>query len=262
LESVVARAYAEIHESRESLRRLNLWHWFAIELPQTFRRHSRAFWLAVGITIAGAAFGVLALRIDTEAKAVIMPFSGLNEDPSVRVSREERAQVDHLRNRKTGFAAQLMTHNTQVAFTTLALGMTWGVGTIVVLFYNGVTLGAVCADYIHAGQSTFLMGWLMPHGVIEIPAILLGGQAGLILAGALIGWGTSRPRGERLRGISRDLLTLIIGIALLLVWAGIVEAFLSQYHEPVVPYALKIAFGTIELLALILYLGRGGTSAL
>jgi uncharacterized membrane protein SpoIIM required for sporulation len=261
LESLVARAYAEIHESREARRRVNIRRWFAQDLPQTFRRHVRAFWLAVAVTLAGVAFGVLALRIDPQAKAVIMPFRGLMENPATRVAREEHARQDRLHGVKTTFAAELMTHNTEVALTTLALGMTWGFGTILVLFYNGVTLGAVAADYVQAGQSTFLMGWLLPHGAAEIPAILLGGQAGFILAGALIGWGTSVPRSQRLRAISRDLLTLILGMSLLLFWAGIIEAFFSQYHEPVVPYALKIAFGVVELIALALYLGRSGTSA-
>ena len=65
----------------------------------------------------------------------------------------------------------------------------WGVGTIVMLFYNGVILGAVTVDYIRAGQTKFLAGWLLPHGAVEIPSILIAGQAGLVLALALIGWG-------------------------------------------------------------------------
>ena len=261
LESLVARAYAEIHESRDARRRVNVRRWLVQEFPQTFRRHVRAFWLAVALTLAGCAFGVLALRIDPEAKAVIMPFAGLMESPAKRVAREEHAKEDRLHGVKTTFAAELMTHNTQVAFFTLALGMTWGFGTTVILFYNGVTLGAVSADYVQAGQSNFLMGWLLPHGAAEIPAILLAGQAGFILAGALIGWGTSLSRGQRLRSVSRDVLTLILGMSLLLVWAGIIESFFSQYHEPVIPYALKIAFGAVELTALTLYLGRSGSSA-
>ena len=261
LESLVARAYAEIHESREARRRAHVWPWFARELPQTFRRHVRAFWLALAITLAGCAFGVLALLIDPDAKAVIIPFRGLMDSPSARVAREEHAKQDRLRGVKTTFAAELMTHNTQVAFTTMALGMTWGFGTIISLFYNGAALGAVSADYVRAGQSNFLMGWLMPHGAAEIPAILLAGQIGFLLAGALIGWGTTIPRGRRLRSISRDVVTLILGMCLLLVWAGIVEAFFSQYHEPVIPYSLKIAFGAVELAALALYLGRAGASS-
>ena len=91
------------------------------------------------------------------------------------------------------------------AIFTLALGMTWGVGTILMLFYNGIMLGGVAVDYIRAGQTKFLLGWLMPHGVIEIPAILIAGQAGLLLALALIGWGRRTPLKTRLREISGDI---------------------------------------------------------
>ena len=62
----------------------------------------------------------------------------------------------------------------------------------------------------------------------------------------------------RLRKISNDLVTLIFGVALMLVWAGIIEAFFSQYHEPVMPYYIKIAFGVFELIILTLFLGRAG----
>jgi hypothetical protein len=37
-----------------------------------------------------------------------------------------------------------------------------------------------------------------------------------------------------------------------------VEAFISQYHKPVLPYGLKIAFGACELVALTVYLAWAG----
>ena len=151
-----------------------------------------------------------------------------------------------------------MTHNTRVSIFTLALGITFGIGTAIMLFYNGVILGAVAVDYILAGEAKFLLGWLLPHGTIEIPAILLAGQAGLILAGALIGWQQSLSLKMRLRIISSDLVTLIGGIALMLVWAGIIESFFSQYHEPVLPYEVKITFGLVELVLLTFFLSRSG----
>ena len=155
-----------------------------------------------------------------------------------------------------------MTHNTQVALFTLALGMTFGFGTIVELFYNGVILGAVGFDYVHDGQAVFLLGWLLPHGVIEIPAILVGGQAGFVIAYALIGWGSRVSRAERLRNVSRDVVTLAGGAAMMLVWAGLVEAFLSQYHEPVISYGTKITFGLVEAALLTFYLGFVGEKGL
>jgi uncharacterized membrane protein SpoIIM required for sporulation len=258
LEALVARAYGEIHETRSRQRGLFLLQWFFGTLPQTFRRHIRAFYLSVAITLAGCAFGGLSLALDPAAKPVLMPFPHLLQDPAERVAQEEKATRDRLAGYKTSFSAYLMTHNTRVSIFTLALGMTWGIGTVVMLLFNGIMLGAVAVDYIRAGQTKFLLGWLLPHGVIEIPAILIAGQAGLILALALIGWGKRVPLRNRLRNVSRDLVTLIFGVGLLLVWAGFIEAFLSQYHEPVIPYSVKIAFGLLELALLTLFLARSG----
>ncbi len=259
LEHLMARAYGEIQETRERRDSLHPLTWFFQTLPQTVRNHIRAFYVSLAITLAGCAFGGLAISLDPAAKPVLMPFSHLLQDPANRVAAEEQATRDRLAGQHTSFSAFLMTHNTRVSIFTLALGMTWGVGTLFMLFFNGVMLGAVALDYIHAGQTKFLLGWLMPHGVIEIPAILIAGQAGLVLALALIGWGRPVPLSGRLRAVAPDLVTLIFGVGLLLVWAGIIEAFLSQYHEPVIPYSAKIAFGAVELVLLILFLAKSGT---
>lgn len=262
LETLVARAYGEIHETRERRGRLHPVKWFFQTLPQTFRRHVRAFYLSVAITLAGCAFGGLALYFDPESRHVTMAFGHNQMTPEERVrEEEERGTDDRLAGGKGEFSAFLMTHNTKVSIFTMALGMTWGVGTILLLFYNGIIMGAISLDYILAGQTKFLLGWLLPHGAIEIPAILIAGQAGFVLAAALIGRGRRTPLTARLREISPDLVTLIAGVGLMLVWAGIVEAFLSQYHEPVIPYEVKIAFGGFELLLLVLFLSKSGVNS-
>ena len=178
LEALVARGYGEIHESREKAHRLRLLHWFFVLFPRTFRRHIRAFCLSLAVTLAGCLFGGMALALDPDAKPVLLPFPHLQGSPAERVAREEKATHDRLAGLKGTFSADLMTHNTQVSIFTLALGATWGVGTILMLFYNGVILGAVSVDYILAGQTKFLIGWLLPHGSFEIPAILIAGQGG------------------------------------------------------------------------------------
>jgi uncharacterized membrane protein SpoIIM required for sporulation len=258
LESLVARAYGEVHETRQKRRRLQPLRWLRETLPQTFRRQIRAFQLAVAITLAGCAFGTAATLVDPDSRHVTMPFGHDRLKPSQRVAEEEKLTKDRLTGNRTNFSSQLMTNNTRVSILTLSLGATWGIGTILILFYNGISMGAIVTDYVSDGQARFLLGWLLPHGAIEIPAILVAGQAGFVLARGLIGWGDRTPLTGRLRTISPDLVTLSIGFALMLVWAGFVEAFLSQYHEPVVPYGAKIAFGLLELGALILYLGRSG----
>lgn len=266
VEALVARAYGEIHQRgsrpqgiKSSLRWF--WRWLSGGFPQAFRRNVAAFWLSLAITLGGAAMGAVALVALPDAKPSLMPFSHLQDRPSARVAREESEQkekTDKLSGHKTSFAASLMTHNIQVALLTFALGATWGVGAVTLLFYNGVTLGAVVCDYVRDGQAQFAMAWLMPHGVIEIPAILVGGQAGLVLAAALVGWKSRENRRRRLAAARADLASLAGGLAVMLLWAGLVEAFISQYHQPVLPYAVKIALGFVELAVLIAWLGRGG----
>ena len=259
LESLAARAYGESFQSSRRSQRLAPLRWFFYIFPSTFRKHINAFWLSLAITLIGVAFGGLALTFDRqEAKEVLMPFPHLQTDPAERVKEEESHAGNGIDEGKSTFSAYLMTHNIQVSVFVFGLGMTFGVGTIILLFYNGIILGAVALDFILDGQTAFLAGWLIPHGAIEIPAILLAGQAGLVLAGALIGWDNHLTLRMRIRQVSADLLTLIMGLAIMIVWAGFVEAFLSQYHEPVIPYAFKIAFGLVELAVLIVFLGRAG----
>jgi len=258
LEALVARAYGEIHETRDRQRTIAPIRWLFQTWPRTFRRRIAAFWLALAVTLAGCAFGALALAFDPDAKSVLLPFDHLQGDPAERVAQEESAVSDRLGGEKITFSAMLMTHNTRVSILAMALGMSWGLGTLVLLFYNGIILGAVSLDYVAAGQTRFLLGWLLPHGAVEIPAILIAAQAGFVLAGALLGRGERLPLAGRLRAVSRDVVTLICGVALMLVWAGSVEAFLSQYHEPYIPYAAKIAFGTAELALLFLFLFKSG----
>jgi uncharacterized membrane protein SpoIIM required for sporulation len=260
LQRLVARAYGEIHTHQTRRVRLRPLHWFFYTFPQAFRRHSGAFMAALLITLGGAAFGAVVLHVDYEAKMYIFPpqFGHLYGDPSERVAHEESVEEDRMEGRRAAFSAQLMTHNTRVSILAMALGMTFGVGSILLLLFNGVIIGAVVYDYIQAGEGVFLSGWLLPHGSVEIPAILIGGQCGLVIASALIGWGTRTPLRSRLRAVRDDVVTLIFGLALLLVWAGIVEAFFSQYHEPIIPYWAKITFGTVQLAALAVFLAVSG----
>jgi uncharacterized membrane protein SpoIIM required for sporulation len=257
LEALLARAYAELREGGNE--KLSVRVWVSQTFPQTFRRHFRFFIAAFLLTIAGTLFGGAAVEFDPEAKSAIVPFPHLLENPAARVKQEESKVNPDLAQSKGRFSAALMTNNTHVSILALALGATWGIGTVILLFYNGVILGAIVCDYVRAGQSVFLMGWLLPHGVIEIPAILIAGQAGLLLGQALIGWNSNEGVRQRLRSITGSLVTLICGTAMLLVWAGLVEAFFSQYHEPVLPYPFKIAFGLAEFGALLFYLTAAGS---
>ena len=260
LEGLVARAYGEVHGGGARGAKWKPMRWFLEGFPKAFRHRWRAAVLACLITFAGMLFGGGALLGDPDAKRAIMPGQFANHlgDPAKRVAAEESARKDERGGAHITFAGELMSNNIRVSINAVALGMLWGIGTAILLLYNGIILGLVAVDYIQAGHTVFLLGWLLPHGIIEIPAILIAGQGGLTLGGAILGTGSRATLAARLRAVGPDVASLIGGVAVMLVWAGLVESFLSQYHQPVVPYAMKIAFGVLEGVGLVWLLSGWG----
>jgi uncharacterized membrane protein SpoIIM required for sporulation len=262
LESLVARGYAEIHSAQGRVNRFRPLHWFMRVFPSTFRRQLWAMWASLAISGIGALVGALLVTLDSDAMAALSPFPHtVEQTPSQRVAREEsdyELMNPELEKQQGRFSAHLMANNIGVSINVLALGLTYGVGSVLLLFYNGVVLGGVAADYLYDGQGVFLCAWLLPHGSFELTAIFIAGQAALVLARAMIGWGTREGLRSRMREVVPDLATLIGGVAIMLVWAGLVESFLSQYHAPVIPYSYKIAFGLVELVVVVSFLGLCG----
>jgi uncharacterized membrane protein SpoIIM required for sporulation len=111
-------------------------------------------------------------------------------------------------------------------------------------------LGAVAVHYTQQGFGLFMTAWLLPHGVFEIPSILIAGQAGFYLARLLL----HRRENRNVRQAMSEWLVLVAGLAMMLVWAGIMEAFFSQHHAPVLPYGFKVAIAAAEFLLLTMYL--------
>lgn len=254
LERLVARAYAELYYAPPS--RSDIWQprrWLRIftAFPETFRRQSRYFAVALLITLLGCALGGLAVRYDPAAVDVLLPADYLR-NPGERVYQEEHGPSKEMNSAQTeaAFSAQLIRHNIHVAILAAALGVTFGIGTALLLFENGVLLGAVAVRYTQQGFWLFMTAWLLPHGVFEIPSILIAGQAGFYLARLLL-----RRREDRdVPRSMREWLVLVAGLAMMLVWAGLMEAFFSQHHAPVLPYWFKVATGVAELTLLTAYL--------
>lgn len=254
LERLVARAYAELYYARPTcseLWRPRRWLRIFTAFPEAFRRQSRYFVLAVLVTFLGCALGGLAVRYDPASVDVLLPADYLR-NPSLRVRQEEKGQNRHLDSAQAeaAFSGELITHNIEVSLLAAGLGVTFGIGTALLLFENGLLLGAVAVRYTQQGFGLFVTAWLLPHGAFEIPSILIAGQAGFYLARLLL----RRREDRNVRESIREWLLLIAGLAMMLVWAGLMEAFFSQHHAPELPYGFKVAVGAAELVLLTVYL--------
>lgn len=194
---------------------------------------------------------MVAVHYDPASVDVLLPADYLR-NPGERVHEEEQGKARHMDSAQieAAFSGQLIRHNIEVALLAAALGVTFGIGTALLLFENGILLGAVAVHYTQQGFGLFMSAWLLPHGVFEIPSILIAGQAGFYLARLLL----HRRENRNLRESMREWLVLVAGLAMMLVWAGIMEAFFSQHHAPVLPYGFKVAVSGAELVLLTAYL--------
>jgi uncharacterized membrane protein SpoIIM required for sporulation len=263
LERLVARAYGELYyapPTRSTFWQPRRWLKIFTAFPEAFRRQRRYLALSVLITVLGCALGGLAVRFDPTAVDILLPADYLR-NPGERVHNEEQGKelAPKSAQLEAAFSGQLIKHNIQVALLAAAFGVTFGIGTALLLFENGVLLGAVAVRYTQQGFGLFVSAWLLPHGVFEIPSILIAGQAGFYLARIML----RRKEDRNVRQSMSEWLLLVAGLALMLVWAGLMEAFFSQHHQPVLPYGFKIAVGISELVLLTIYLlfaGRRSTA--
>lgn len=147
-------------------------------------------------------------------------------------------------------SSAIMTNNMSVGFTTFALGITAGLGTIYMMAFNGLLIGVIGMACWLSGMSLQLWSFVAPHGVLELPAIFIAGGAGLLLARGLLFPGTL-PRRDSLIEAGGRAVRLVLGVIPMLVVAGFIEGYLSPSNFPV---PLKFALGAAMATALLLYL--------
>jgi uncharacterized membrane protein SpoIIM required for sporulation len=152
-------------------------------------------------------------------------------------------------------SSMIMTNNIKVSFLAFATGISYGVLTLWIIIHNGMLLGTVAAVVHLYGVSLNFWGFVLPHGVIELTAIVISGGAGFKIGYSLINPGRYTKK-DALKLAARESLPLIGGVVCMLAVAGIIEAFVSPMVE--IPSEMKIAFSFLEGLALFLYLGFSG----
>ncbi len=255
LNDLVARAYRQVYAGTGGSGTRVL-QFFALEFPALVRLEWRVVALSAALFWAGGAVGAAGMALDPGAAAVLIPEQHQATTPDERIAEEERAS-DHGSSDAAAFSSFLFTHNIQVSFLVFAMGITFGIGTVALMFYNGVPLGALAWQYHASGHGLFFWAWILPHGIPEISEIVIAGAAGLILARGLLRPGR-RTRRDALVREARVAARLVVGGMPVLVLAGLIEGTISQMHAPLMPYWAKLAFAAAVAAGLFLWLARAG----
>jgi uncharacterized membrane protein SpoIIM required for sporulation len=133
--------------------------------------------------------------------------------------------------RQATLAGQILTNNIQVSFVAFAGGILAGVGTTLVLLYNGALIGGVAGLTVAAGRPGPFLSLVAPHGVLELSVIAVSGAAGFSVGWALIDPG-HRSRRVALAAGARRGAEIVLGTMPWFVLAGLVEGFVTPTSLP------------------------------
>jgi uncharacterized membrane protein SpoIIM required for sporulation len=252
LAQLAARSFASLYRGRRggwrsavgALRR---------EGPAEVVRHRGALGLAAALLLVGVLGGALATAFDPEGWRWLLP------EPVREALASGRLWTDDLLSAAPGMAGgAIARNNLSVAALCFALGLTGGVGTALLLLGNGALLGAVLVAAWRAGLGTGLAGFVAAHGPVELSALVLAGQAGLVLASGLVRPG-EWPRREALARRGREAARILVLVAPLLLLVAAVEATVSPAGR--FPLAARVALGLGLAAAVWSYLWRAGRAA-
>jgi uncharacterized membrane protein SpoIIM required for sporulation len=246
LNQLLGRAHNAIYSGQKKSV-AGIWQFYRREYPRIFRQFLPYTAVATAIFWLGALAGMFFVLSDPDYMREFLP-------PQLVDSIERHEMWTHsIVSVKPQASSAIMTNNLSVSFMAFAAGITGGLGTLYLLFFNGIMIGVIgtaCATY---GMSVPLWSFVSPHGVLELPAIFIAGGAGLRMARSLLFPGMLSRRDSLSIG-GTEAVRLLVGVIPMLIVAGTIEAFFSPSSAPA---WLKFTVAGVLFTLLIAYLWSG-----
>ena len=213
---------------------------------------ARWWWLgtAAGSLVVAFVIGWWVARSGQVQAALLPP-------PQVSNLVHHRFQHYYSQYAATSFAAQVWTHNVWVAAESLIFGILLGLPTLWVLLSNASNVGVVGGLMIAHGKGVLFFALILPHGMLELSAVFLAAATGLRLGWTVIDPGP-RPRARALAEEGRASVTIALGLIVVLLVSGLIEAFVTP--SPLATWA-RILIGVAAEAAFLGYVIVAGRRA-
>jgi uncharacterized membrane protein SpoIIM required for sporulation len=223
-------------------------HWFG-RFAKSVRAHIWAVALSAIVFFGSAVVSFVAVQLYPHLGYDLLDDGFLEFDPA---SEENLHSIPSLA--RPVISSLIISNNIQVTLLAFGFGLTAGIGTSLLLIFNGIHLGSVAGWMTLHGKQRALWGWIMPHGGTELLAICLAGAAGYLLASAIIAPGQMR-RSTALKHVGTDALIIELGCMVMLVIAGFIEGFVSP---SAIDYASRIGVLVLSLALWAVYFFSAG----
>jgi uncharacterized membrane protein SpoIIM required for sporulation len=252
LNQLVARAHAVVYRSEPlALRRLR--YFATTGFPRLFRETwIFTFIAAMFFILPGIVSGVVTYARPESATLLLPP----EAHRLIGIVQNRELWIDIPVEERPYTAMFIMRNNIQVSFLAFASGLTAGLMTLWVLFFNGLMIGTLTGLTAYYGIGFELWTFVIGHGVIELTIIFISGGSGLMLGWAILRPGLLRRR-DALAQAARKAVYLLLGAVPWLVVAGSIEGFISPNENIAIPIKWMVGIGSgIFLYSYLLLAGQ------
>jgi uncharacterized membrane protein SpoIIM required for sporulation len=254
LEELMQRGHHVLYRP-PSPRWLRVVEFFLMEFPCVLRQHARYLWVSSFLFYVPF-FGMIILM--HYFPELIHSFLDPQQVAEIE-SMYDPSNKENALGRNSGSDLQMfgfyILNNVSIGFRTFASGLFFGVGTIFVLLFNGIFLGAVAGHLTQIGSGPTFWRFVVGHSGPELTAIVIAGAAGLRIGMALVAPGLKK-RTDALLEAGVVGVKLAMGIFAMLVFAAFIEAYWSSIGW--MPDPVKYSVGAFIWLMVITWLWRGG----
>ena len=223
-------------------------------VPSEVRRSWRPIALAALLLFGPAAAAYTSIVQNPAIASRILPDEMISR-ATMGSEREKRGEgyVSIPEEIRPVVASRIISNNVTVTYLTFAMGLTAGIGTILMLVFNGVAIGSGVGLFASRGVARLIFAFIAPHGVLELSAICIAGGGGLLIAKGIL-LPLNRTRRDALVENGKRAIDLIAASTLLLIVAGTLEGLVSPR---VWPLTWKLTISGVTALLMLGYLSLG-----
>jgi len=228
LEQLCTRAYFQLYGVPTSLAR-QIVGFLTTGWPQAVQALWRETLACLILTALGVLAGYMLVASDPSWYYSIIP-DGMAQGRDPAATQQTLRETIYSKDGEgmlAAFAAFLFTHNAQVSIFAFALGFAFAVPSVLLLIYNGLTMGAMIAVFAKKGLGLGFVGWLSIHGTTEMFAIIISGAAGMRI-GTAVAFPGRLDRTEAAVRAGRSTASAMMGVVCMLLVAGLLEGIGRQ----------------------------------
>jgi len=218
------------------------------EMPQIMWHARKELCISFLIFVVSALVGALSQWLDPEFSRLILGNSYV--DMTLQNIENGTPMAVYGSGSEGTMFFGITINNIMVSFRAFASGLLTSFATGLLLFCNGVMIGAFQTFFAQHGLlwESFLAVWL--HGTIEISAIIVAGAAGIAMGNGWLFPGTYGRLYSFRRGAMKGL-KIVIGTVPLFCVAGFIESFLTRHTE--FPDAFRLTVILLSAIFIVYY---------